>query len=86
MRIEILTRIGFEPRTQTPGAVLAVPGDASSLEVEDWLARGLVRVLEEPLEVPAAEPLEEPLEVPAAEPLEEPQVESQRATRRKERP
>lgn len=74
MRIEILTRIGFEPRTQTPGTVLSVPGDATSLEAEDWLARGLVRVLEEPLEVPAAEPLEEP------------QVEPQKATRRKERP
>lgn len=50
MRIEILTRIGFEERTQTPGTVLSVPGDATPLEAEDWLARGLVRVLEEPLE------------------------------------
>ena len=47
MRVEILERIGFEPRTQTPGTVLSVPGDASELEAEDWLARGLVRVVEE---------------------------------------
>ena len=47
MRVEILERIGFEPRTQTPGTVLSVPGDASPAEAEDWLARGLVRVIEE---------------------------------------
>jgi hypothetical protein len=52
VRVEILERIGFEPRTQTPGTVLSVPGDASAAEVEDWLARGLVKVLEE-LETPA---------------------------------
>lgn len=58
MRIEILERIGFEARTQTPGTVLSVPGDASSEEAADWLARGLARVLEEPIEAPAEEPLE----------------------------
>lgn len=47
MRVEILERIGFEPRTQTPGTVLSVPGDATPIEAEDWLARGLVRVVEE---------------------------------------
>ena len=47
MRVEILEKIGFEPRTQTPGTVLAVPGDASPLEAEDWIARGLAEVLEE---------------------------------------
>lgn len=47
MRIEILTKIGFEPRTQTPGAVLSVPGDATSLEAEDWVSRGLARVVKE---------------------------------------
>lgn len=50
MRVEILERIGFEPRTQTPGTVLSVPGDASPLEAEDWVSRGLAKVLEEPLE------------------------------------
>lgn len=50
MRIEILEKIGFEPRTQTPGTVLSVPGDASPLEAEDWVSRGLAKVLEEPLE------------------------------------
>jgi hypothetical protein len=48
VRVEILEKIGFEPRTQTPGTVLAVPGDASPLEAEDWVSRGLARVLEEP--------------------------------------
>ena len=47
MRVEILERIGFEPRTQTPGTVLSVPGDATPIEAEDWLARGLVRVVED---------------------------------------
>jgi len=45
VRIEILTRIGFEKRTQTPGAVLAVPGDASLEEAIDWISRGLAREL-----------------------------------------
>ena len=49
MRIEIREKIGFEPRTQTPGTVLSVPGDASSTEAEDWLSRGLAKVLDEPL-------------------------------------
>ena len=52
MRIEILTRIGFEERTQTPGAVLAVPGDASLEEAVDWIARGLARELVEPAPEP----------------------------------
>lgn len=60
MRIEILTKIGFEPRTQTPGAVLSVPGDATPLEAEDWVSRGLARVVKEaPVqasEAPAANP------------------------------
>ena len=50
MRVEILERIGFEPRTQTPGTVLSVPGDASEREAEDWVSRGLAKVLEEPVE------------------------------------
>ena len=45
MRIEILTRIGFKKRTQTPGAVLAVPGDVSLEEAIDWISRGLAREL-----------------------------------------
>ncbi|MFA6031108.1 MAG: hypothetical protein WC969_14730 [Elusimicrobiota bacterium] len=47
MRVEIDERIGFEPRTQTPGTVLTVPGDATPEEAADWIARGLAHVLEE---------------------------------------
>ncbi len=60
MKIEILTRIGFEPRTQTPGTVLAVPGEVSPEEAAHWISRGLaVEVPEEP-----SEPEEKPEEKP----------------------